>query len=269
MISFKKIAGWIVAVLCVLFLVGIVAGIFGSWVVRNQVTDATVKLLTAGETLIDTASQGFQRVDDRLQQSVDRVNEIEGRIEELGTDLEQNSIIVNVLDTAFGDELGPIISDLRATVEGLANTIFAINDAIDAANNIPLVNLNGTLPTAINDLTAGIIQLDEDVQAAKAEVQAKRQELIEGTVTGLTDRTSRINSRLVESQGKINAVQSELDQTSANFSSLKTSLVRTYTYITLLIDVVLLLFALAFISLLFHAISLIKNPEQSFKELTA
>ena len=49
----------------------------------------------------------------------------------------------------------------------------------------------------------------------------------------------------------------------------KVSLPRTFTMITIAVNLVLLLIALAFVSLLLHAWTFTKNPDQSLRDLTS
>ena len=68
--TFRIIVAWILTILAVVGVIVVLAGLVGSWIVRNRVTDVTVELLTVGETAVTMTSDGVNRVDDRLDESL-------------------------------------------------------------------------------------------------------------------------------------------------------------------------------------------------------
>jgi len=266
--TFKLIVAWILTILAVIGVVAVLAGFVGSWIVRNKVTDVTVELLTVGETAVAATSEGVTRVDDRLGESANKVADVESAIYDAGEILKDNSVIGHVISQTIGAELAPALNTARDTVTTIAQLTFALNDAIDAANEIPFVNLDGTVPTLIQDASEGIIQLNDDVTELKTDLVQRREGKIEGGVDKVAGLTTGIAIGIQEVQGNLQTFNTELATISDELAALKISLPRTFTMITIAVNLILLLIGIAFVSLIFHGISFIKNPDQTFNDLT-
>ncbi len=265
--TFKLVVAWILTVLAVIGIIVVVVGFVGSWIVRNKAANVTVELLTVGETAVASISEGVNRVDSRLDESVVKVDEIETAVVGAGEVLKDNSIIGHVISQTIGAELAPAINSARDVVVTVSELTFALNDTIAAANEIPFVNLDGTIPTLIQDAADGIVQLNEDVTTLKTELVERREGRIEGNVEKVTGITTGISSKIQGVQGNLLDFDAELAALSEELASLKVSLPRTYTLITIGVNLLLLLMGVAFVSLIFHCIAFIKDPDQSFNEL--
>ena len=265
--TFKLVLAWILMVLAVLGVIAVLAGLVGSWMVRNRVTDVTLNLLTAGETIVAATSDSVNQVDDRLGQSADKVIAVEEGVVGAGEVLKDNSIIIALINETIGEELAPAINSAKETAVTVAGFTFALNDTIEAANSIPFVNLDGPAVNLIQGASEGIIQLNNDVTEMKTELVDRREGRIEGGVDVITGYTSGITIGLQEIQSQLQAFDAELAATTAELGALKISLPRTFTMITIGVNLVLLLVGVAFVSLFFHSLSLIKNPDQTFSEL--
>ncbi len=60
--TFKLVLAWILMVLAVVGVIAVLAGLVGSWMVRNRVTAVTLELLTAGETIVAATSDSVNQV---------------------------------------------------------------------------------------------------------------------------------------------------------------------------------------------------------------
>lgn len=266
--TFKLVLAWILTVLAVIGVIAVLAGFVGSWMVRNKVTDVTINVLTVGETAVAATSDSVNQVESRLGESADKVMAVEDGIVGAGDVLKDNSIIIALINETIGDELAPALTSAKETAVTVANLTFALSDAVDAANGVPFVNLDGPGVNLIQGAADGIVQLNDDVTAMKTELVDRREGRIEGGVDVITGYTSGITLGIQEVQSSLQAFDDELAVLSADLGALKISLPRTYTLITIGINLILLLVGVAFISLFLHSISFIKNPEQTFGELT-
>jgi hypothetical protein len=265
--TFKLVLAWILTVLAVMGVVVTLAGLVGSWVVRNRVTDVTLELLTAGETIIAATSDSVNQVNDSLAESTDLVVDVEGAVLEAGDILKDNSIIGTLISQTIGEELAPAINSAKETAVTVAGFTFALNDAITAANSIPFVNLDGPGVNLIQGASEGIIQVHNDVTEMKTELVDRREGRIEGGVDVITGYTTAITIALEEIQSQLQAFDAELAVITADLGALKISLPRTFTMITIGVNLVLLLIGVAFVSLFLHSLSFIKNPDQTLNEL--
>jgi hypothetical protein len=265
--TFKLIMAWILTVLAVLGLVLVVVGFVGSWNVRNRVTTATVALLTAGETAVSVGSDGVTRVDERLGESAGRVMAVESAVVGAGEVLKDNSLIGTAISVTIGEQLAPALNTAKETAVTVAGLTFAINDTINAINDIPFVNLDGPGVTLMQEAADGIVQLNDDVATLKNELVERREGRIEGGVDTLTTYTTVMTQGIQDVQSNLQAFNAELAALSAEMAALKVSLPRTFTLITIGVNLLLLLIAIALVSLLLHGISFIKNPDQTFNDM--
>jgi hypothetical protein len=265
--TFKLVMAWILTVLAVLGLVLVVVGFVGSWNVRNRVTTATVALLTAGETAVSVGSDGVTRVDERLGESAGRVMAVESAVVGAGEVLKDNSLIGTAISVTIGEQLAPALNTAKETAVTIAGLTFAINDTINAINDIPFVNLDGPGVTLMQEAADGIVQLNDDVATLKNELVERREGRIEGGVDTLTTYTTVMTQGIQDVQSNLQAFNAELAALSAEMAALKVSLPRTFTLITIGVNLLLLLIAIALVSLLLHGISFIKNPDQTFNDM--
>lgn len=234
----KLIVAWILMVLAVVGVIAVLAGFVGSWMVRNRVTTVTVNLLTVGETAVAATSDSVNQVENRLGESADKVIAVEEGIVGAGEMLKDNSIIIALINETIGDELAPALTSAKETAVTVANLTFALSDAVDAANNVPFVNLDGPAVNLIQGAADGIVEVHDDMTAMKKELVDRREGRIEGGVDVITGYTSGITIGIQEVQSSLQAFDDELVALSADLGALKISLPRTFTLITIGVDTI-------------------------------
>lgn len=267
--TLKRVIAWILVVLSVLGIVAMLAGLVGSWIIRNRVTDVTLDLLTVGETAVTATSNGLNRIDDRLDKSQANIASLEGDIVSAGENLAETSLVGTVIGRNISEETAASISEARATAVTMAETVAAIDEAIQTANEIPFVTLDGMAATLINDLANDLDQLHASMTEFREGVQQRREERASNAVDFFTGLTAEMSQRIGGVQTKLDEMDGRLNQTSANLAEAKETLPRTFTLITLAVNIILLLVALAFASLLLHSWALAQNPDLTLKDLTA
>jgi hypothetical protein len=267
--TFKLVVAWILLVISAVGVIGALAGVVGSWVVRNQVTEATVNLLTAGETAVITANQGVTRIDDRLGFSQQTITTLENEIVNAGTTVAGTSLVGVVVDNALSEETANALGEARATAVTIAETLFALEEAIQAANRLPFVTLDGFAPNLVVEAADGIRQLEASMTTFRATVQERREALVDTSVGVLTGLTADISGRIETVQTTLNAVDTQLGQTADQLAAAKISLPRTFTLIALAASVAFLFIGLAFASLLLHSWAFTQNPDLTLAELIA
>jgi len=265
--TFKRVLAWTMVVLSVLGIVAVLGGFVGSWIVRNTVTDVTVELLTVGETAVSSVSEGLNRVDDRLDTSQDNIATLENDIIVAGEKMDDANIVGAVVKRNVSDDTVIAITEARSTAVSIADTVAALDEAINAANAIPFVNLDGVAFSAVGQVADGLDQLETDIADFRIGVQERKEERIDNSVDFLTGMTSKMSVGINEVQSNITAVDTRLESTSTNLADAKVTLPRIYTMITVIVNLLLLLVGAAFISMLMHSWALAKNPELTFKAL--
>lgn len=265
--TFKLVVAWIVVALSVLGILAVLGGLVASWIVRNKVTEVTVNLLTVGETAVATTSQGLNRIGDRLEVSQQNMATVETNITSVGEDLAETSLVGTVIAGRISEETAASISEAKATAVTIADTVTALDAAINTVNEIPFVNLDGFVSTLVSDLADGLVELDTRMTEFRTGIQERREERVSTAAGFFTGLTSEMSSTIGGIQSRINEIDGRLADTSAKLADAKVSLPRTFTFITLAVNVALLLIGLAFVSLLLHGWVLVKNPDLTLKEL--
>lgn len=267
--TFKKATAWILFALSVLGLVAVVAGLVGSWMVRNRVTEITLNLLTVGETVVTTTNDSLNRVDDRLEVSQQNIESIEGDIVSAGENLTENSLVGAVIRSNISEETSAAISEATATAVTIADTIHVLDEAVNTANQLPFVTLDGFVPTTISDVADGLVELQTKMTTFRTGVQERREAQISTSVGFLTDITTDITEGIDEVQAGMAVVDNDLAENAAKLAEAKVELPKRYTRITLAVNVALLLIAVAFGSLLVQSWAIAHNPDVTLKQLTA
>lgn len=269
--TLKKIVAWIVVIVAIIGIVVSVAGLAGSWVVNNRVTTITLNLLTAGQNAVATVSDGVTRIDERLDVTQDRIDNVDSRIMTAGNELKETSLIVALVDELIGDEIKPIIDSIADTANTIRDTAEALDGVIEAVDNIPLVSLDKINPgdNIFTQIADDITAIETAIDETQADVKAKREGKIEDVVGTVTDKTNEWRSSVTDVQTGLAEANGRLDTTNNNLNELKISLPRTFLMITLAVNLLFIIMGIAFLSLMFHGISYIKNSDQTLGELLA
>lgn len=267
--TFKSVVAWILLVISALGIIAALFGVVGSWIVRNQITATTVELLTAGETAVSTASSSLNRVEERLDVTQQNITALENEIISAGQTVAETSLVGTVVSSRVSEETAVAVGEARATVVTIVETIYALDEAINAANRLPFVKLEGFVPTLVNDLVTGIEKLEADVATFRAAVAQRREDLAATSVSVLTGLTSEVSGSVGQVQTSLDAVNTQLRQTSDSLATAKVALPRTFTLIALAATVAFLFAGLAFASLLLHSWAFTQNPDLTLAELIA
>jgi CHASE3 domain sensor protein len=201
----------------------------------------------------------------------ERINTIDNRVMNAGEELKETSLVVELVDRLIGDELRPILQSISDTVNTIRDTAVAIDNVIQAVDDIPLVSLDKIAPgeNVFTQIADDITAIEEEIDATQAEVQAKREGQIEEVVNTVTTKTNEWRTSVGNVQSGLQEMDGRLENTYNNLDQLKITLPRTYIMITLLVNLLLIILGIAFASLMFHAISYIRRPEQTLRELLA
>lgn len=267
--TFKLVVAWILVALSVLGIIAVLIGLVASWQIRNRATEATVNLLTAGETAVTTLSNGIGRIDDRLAVTQQNIQTLENNITTTGTDVTENSLVGQAISAQISEETAASVAEARATVTAITDAVSTLNAAINAANAIPFVQLDGFIPELVGDIATGIAELEQSVTTFRTGVQQRREDRIADTVVYFTGITAEMSDRVGRVQSRLETAEARLDTTTDRLESAKVRLPRIYTTITIAANVALLLIGVAFGSLLLHGWVLAKNPDLTLKELAS
>ncbi|MCB8984401.1 MAG: hypothetical protein H6659_11290 [Ardenticatenaceae bacterium] len=267
MTTAKRIIAIVLMLVSVLGLLLALFGIVGSWSVRNKATDVTIRLLTAGETAVAASQSSLDRVDQRLTTAGENITFIENEMNNLGTTINETNLVFSVVSRTVGTELAPVVIQAQETAANVRDTVTAVNAAIEAINAIPFISLDEVLPQPgiLQEIGDELAAIRAEVEETRTAMQTRKEEIVNGSISIITDRTTRLNGRVDNVQGRIAELDARLATASSNLAQLKISLPRLFTLGALALSIAFLFAGLAFASLFFHSWSFFADPERSFK----
>lgn len=267
--TFKRIVVGIVMVMAVIGFVLMFVGLIGSWVARARLSDVTVNVLSAGEEVAEVGREVLAGVDGRLDESHRRINDFDLEVVELGGELAETSLLGSIINELIGKDLEPYIEAINETVVFIRDNAEAIDNAIQAINSLPFLNVENVNPepNIFARIVNGFDELEVAIEKTREDIKQDRAEDAEELVLVVTDATNEWRSFLTDIQGSLAEADAELSTTSQELAELKESLPRTFTLITIGINIVFLFTALAFASLFFHSLAYIRNSDQSLRTL--
>lgn len=195
----------------VLFVVN-VAGIVGLWAARAPVTNSVVTLLGRVEPVLETANNAVVRVNAELGRARGAVGRVETSVTELGENVVNNQVVLNVISNTVG---GPLVrSVIRAgeTVIAVNEVVRSVNATIEAINALPFVSAP-PLPAGVVTMTERIAAVQAEVVALRDRVTGFKANVVGGAVAEVTDRTARIDALLAEVQSQAADLEAKIRQT--------------------------------------------------------
>lgn len=267
--TIKRILAVALAVLAVVGILLMIGAIAGTWIINGQVSDLTVAQLDRVDMGIDRIVLVINQIDDQLDDINDIVKAIETAALSLGGVLEENSIVVNLIEELLGVELGSRAERAREAVGSIQSAADGIDNTLQTIDSLPFVSLLDNRPNleVFGDVADGLEGFQTDAAEAREVVGERRTEIIQGGVSIVTERTSKLSGGIDNVQGLMGDVSSQLATLRVRIQETRDSFSRTLDLLTLLINLILLLTVLAFLSLFALSVSLFRRPEQSFREL--
>lgn len=267
--TIKRILAVALVVLAVVGILLMIGAIVGTWIINGQVSDLTVAQLDRVDMGIDRIVLVINQIDDQLDDINDIVKAIETAALSLGGVLEENSIVVNLIEELLGVELGSRAERARETVGSIQSAVDGIDNTLQTIDSLPFVSLLDNRPNleVFGDVADGLEGFQTDAAEAREVVGERRTEIIQGGVSIVTERTSKLSGGIDNVQGLMGDVSSQLATLRVRIQETRDSFSRTLNLLTLLINLILLLTVLAFLSLFALSVSLFRRPEQSFREL--
>jgi predicted PurR-regulated permease PerM len=267
--TIKRILAVALVVLAVVGILLMIGAIVGTWIINGQVSDLTVAQLDRVDMGIDRIVLVINQIDDQLDDINDIVKAIETAALSLGGVLEENSIVVNLIEELLGVELGSRAERAREAVGSIQSAADGIDNTLQTIDSLPFVSLLDNRPNleVFGDVADGLEGFQTDAAEAREVVGERRTEIIQGGVSIVTERTSKLSGGIDNVQGLMGDVSSQLATLRVRIQETRDSFSRTLDLLTLLINLILLLTVLAFLSLFALSVSLFRRPEQSFREL--
>ena len=254
----KKILAGIVIAISIIGVAICLAGIYFSWSFNTPVTEAIEGVLTGVEKFLMVTDEGLGRIHEGLGEADTAVNTIEGAVVDAGETINETNIAFEILDATVGDTLFPKIENMAATAVSIAEAVVAFNNTLEAANEIPFVDIP-TLTPQLEELSTELETIRTDVQETRDELQAIKEENVAKPVNAITERTTRISDGLGEVQTAVADGQTKVNETLDSVGETKAKVARTIDLISITITVLMLWLILAQASLIVQGLGVIRG----------
>jgi outer membrane murein-binding lipoprotein Lpp len=241
----KRALAIITMVISILMLVLSLAGIIGTWIVRAELATRLVNVATVAEIRVSLIKGGLDRLDTAISQANALVSGVEQDVQAFGTDLEHNRPLLTAISDKVGLELEPLFDSVREIATTIGETVDAANTAIEAINAIPFVSIPAPVLEKANKLSQDVETLGTQIRDLRASIDAKRSEIIRGTVASITTPAAQIGSALGELQDTVSSYSQEVGAIQERLASFKESIGGRLTWIAGILTVILLWVALS------------------------
>ena len=98
-------------------------------------------MATTVEGVLTRADAGLGRVDAAIDTARTATSTIEGAVMAAGDRITSTDIAFTVVERTVGEQLFPPLTEAAATMTAVVDTVVAANDALEAANQLPFVNV--------------------------------------------------------------------------------------------------------------------------------
>ncbi len=219
-------------ILCAIF-------IWASWAYNTRVTDSLVRVTAGTERALTAAERGMAMADRTLSTALGAVNTIDGATRAMGERIVETNLAFWLLERTMGETLFPRVLAAQETVTAVADTVIGINDALEAANRLPFVEV----PTLSNELgivggrLAAVRTRVDEMQAAVRDVKERK---IARPVSVITSRTGSIITDLDSVLTTLDTTRTRVNVTLSQLARLRVNLPRLIDLLSVVITLTML-----------------------------
>jgi hypothetical protein len=174
----KRILAILGMALATLFLLGLAACTIGVWLVKPPLINLAGAVFTPAGRVLALADGRLTQVDQRLGQAQERLQTAEANVNQIGSDLEENSLILNVISQTVGAELIPIVTQVRDDAAAVRDLVETANETVQSLNNLPFLRAEVPGTDALQALVDSIAAAERAVEELRTTIQAARVERI-------------------------------------------------------------------------------------------
>ncbi len=230
-------------VLCVLFIVLSLFGIFGAWFVDRKATDVALKVFGVIDTGVGVVNAGVGRVDDLIAKSRTEVRQASETITAAGGQAQANSPVLNALNERLDTSLAPRIAQMQQVLAPVRDAVGSVANAVSLVNSLPMMTDRAPRLAALDDAFNRLEELSADATqlrgTLRALVAAQTGDVTVETVATLNRLTQRIDTRLGEVQTNVHGVQADIAALQARLDTRKSRLLFLFNLLALLCTLML------------------------------
>jgi hypothetical protein len=222
----KRIVAVAVMVLSVLMVILFLAGIVGTWIASNAVTDATGQVLSSVGTVLGRTEQALTRLDTALGNARDRVDAFDESVATAGERFVENPVILTAISEKLDLGIGPAVDEVRGTVQTIRETALAAQSTVQALNALPFVSIGSSVGEEgrLQKLSDGVASLTESVQQIRDGVRGAKAEASTAVAGVLSRATSKLDAGLADIETAVSGYGAQVSALRTRVSDLKAAL---------------------------------------------
>lgn len=237
--TLKKIGAVLVIQLAVLGIILSLAGMVLAWTYNTPVTDSLARIVAGAERVLTAADRGLTVANRGLSAALGAVNTVDGAVRSAGERIVDTNLAFAILERTVGDTLFPRVVAAQETVGAVADTVLAVNDALEAANRLPFVEAP-TLTTELGLVADRLASVRARVEEIRDGLRDIKEQKVARPVTFITERTSRLSSEIDAVLTTTTSAQTRIAITLARLANLSRNLPRIIDLISLTITLIAL-----------------------------
>ena len=215
----RRILGVVVVILASLGILLCAGGIVGVWVIKRDVQDSLVSILSSVGGVVQRTDNALGEVNTTLQGARDNLIAAGDTARKRGDKAIEATPARDMILNALSDQSFPRISLALETAGNVRETALAVNGVIQALNRVPGVSL----PTLPGERLQPVV---DELAAARATAQELRDNVrdtkadaVNSIVSAVTERTNRIDNQLAGVQESINEIQAQVRDVNARITA--------------------------------------------------
>ena len=236
-----KVVTVIIIQLAVLGIILCTAVMWAGWAYNTPVTDSLTRVAVATERVLSAADRGLQLTNRGLSTALGAVSTIDGATRAAGQRITETSLVFTLLERTVGDTLFPRVLAAQETVTAVADTVVGLNDALEAANRLPFVEVP-TLTTELSAVGGRLSTARGRVDEIQTGIRAIKEQKVSRPVAFITDRTGALITDLEGVLATTTAAQTRINVAMARLAAVRANLARTIDLISVAVTLAALWF---------------------------
>jgi len=260
----KRLGGVLIMVFAALVLLSSVGGVFGIWVFKGKADRRSTAVFAPLESGLDTADQALEKVNTRVSNAKDRVSNAQELVGQLDQQPVANGAVLSAISETVGMRLQPAIDQLQASISNARGLVDGVNNSVAAINDLFGVNLP-TLTNELQTLDARTSTLRERVQEVRTDLAAMIQGTLQIPAARMTSRLANLASDLQNIQAIVSKYLENVRQIKARLSSLKSNISTAITIGFVVGTIFLVWIAISQVAMLVYGWSLRKRETERIR----